>query len=261
MTNFKQLLFPAAGAAILLPAMMACSGNKERNNADVEFDFYRYDVIAEYADSVASPLEGGDYCKVTGRGVLPRVIGNNDISMLRDSLCRLGEVILLGSKDAQPLLNSELSITSLDTDSVNACSEQGNELSVDLITPRLIVWKDFSYSYPCGAAHGMYNTSYVNYSIVNGEILSLNDIFKKGSSPALADIIRNKLEGENINLLKPLNEIEVPADFRISTHSIEFIYSLYEIAPYSEGEIKVEIERYELDGLFADGIEDLLFGD
>lgn len=239
----------------------ACTNGRENNEELVEFEFYSYNCIGEYPDSLTVPLEGGQYCSISGNGVLPTKIGSLDVAFLRDSLTRLGEVIILDKQNAQPLLSDDLTLTELNPDSVNACGVKFNELAVDLVTPLLVVWKDYEYNILCGAAHGTYATSFVNFSIKEGKILTENDIFKDGTKTEITDIVRNKLETKNIDLLVPVNEIELPSNFRLTTHSIEFVYPLYEIAPYSQGEVKVEIDRYELVGLFKEGVEELIFGE
>lgn len=251
-----------AGACAALMLTAACGSEKSNDNKDaIEFECYSFDVLAQYPDSLISPEEGGKYCRVTGNGVLPVRINDCDIVALRDTLCKMARVIMLSRNNAQPYLEDGLSIISQNSDSVNACSIETNTLAVDLVTPRLVVWKNFGFSYPCGAAHGIYATTFLNYSIQKGCILSLNDIFRPGYEEDLVEVLRRKLEAEDLTLLVSPSEIGVPADFRITTDGIEFVYGLYEIAPYSEGEVKVEIARYEIEDLFAPGAEDMLFGD
>ena len=56
------------------------------------------------------------------------------------------------------------------------------------------------------------------------------------------------------DLLEPLDSIAIPANFELTADGIRFIYGLYEIAPYSSGEVSVDISGYELDSLLsADG--------
>lgn len=65
-------------------------------------------------------------------------------------------------------------------------------------------------------------------------------------------MLRSKLKDGKYDLLVPLNEIGIPTDFEITESGINFIYGLYEIAPYSSGEITVEFATYELDDILAD---------
>ena len=51
----------------------------------------------------------------------------------------------------------------------------------------------------------------------------------------------------------------MPADFEITETGIRFVYPLYEIAPYVEGEVKVDLASYELSDLLKEGVEDMLW--
>lgn len=244
--------------------LSACSENSnkgDQENPIIELQSYQFDAIAQLTDSLsANSSEGENYWRVRGQGMMPKRIGDIDISALRDTLAKVAQIIIVNENLTEPALENDLLLTKKDPKDTEACSVMVNELSTDLVTPQLIVWKDYAYSYPCGAAHGTYDTEYINYSIPLKKILRLEDIFAPNYESALENVIREKLSEENVTLLVDLNEVKISSDFRLSTHSIDFIYGLYEIAPYSEGEIVVSIPRYEIDSLFAPGMEKILFG-
>lgn len=260
----KKIIFPLALLAAVPLMFSSCNnqsdGGDDNQNPVVEFEGFHYKVVALAPDSLSGDGPNGNLCEISGQGILPKKIGSQDITFLRDSLCRLAEIDYVDRKLVNPVLEEGLQLTEKNPAETESCGVKVNELSVDLVTPQLVVWKDYYYFYPCGAAHGGYNTTYVNYSILKGEILKLEDIFKPGYQSELLPLIRRGIEEQNLSLLVDLEEIDIPSDFRITTHTIEFIYSLYEIAPYSEGEIRVELPRYEIDDLFAPGAEELLFG-
>lgn len=101
------------------------------------------------------------------------------------------------------------------------------------------------------AAHGVYGTSYLNYSIDNNRILKLQDIFKPGYEKELGMLLTEKVKEKDVDLFDPDASVGVPDDFEISTNGINFIWSIYSIAPYSEGEIKVEVNSYEVADLLT----------
>ena len=257
MRNFYLKGFLCLTIGLLLSS---CGEKKTSVDDGLKFGNFSYDVIAQIADEDTVAGDGGAYCRVSGQGVLPEKIGSLDITELRDSLIRLAEIIVVNKDLTQPSLDEELSLTDKNPDQTEACSVMVNELSICLITPQLVVWRDYSYSYPCGAAHGMFSTTYVNYSLIKGSILSLADIFGSDYKEKLAGLIRQKIKDQNVTLLVEPEEISVPSDFRITTGSIEFLFSLYEIAPYSEGEVKVELSRYEIEDLFLPGMEETIYG-
>lgn len=260
----------AFGSSLLLLSLMFLSlmfqgcSNKEKEKDETGmflFHEFNYDVVAQYPDSLVSPEEGGNYCRVAGQGLIPEKIGNLNLSVLRDSLINLAEIIVADPWMIEPALDSGMTLTKMDPNDSTICSFRRNNLSIDLITPQIIVWKDNWSFYQCGAAHGMYGTNYINFSIELNKILALQDIVRPDALKELRALIQEKLESQQVDLLVPLDEIEIPSDFRITTDGLEFIYSLYEIAPYSSGEIKVNIERYELADLLQPESPELIYGD
>ena len=52
----------------------------------------------------------------------------------------------------------------------------------------------------------------------------------------------------------------MPSEFEVTSNGLNFLYGIYEIAPYSEGEVSVDFQSYELIDLFAPGAMELLYG-
>lgn len=258
----------AKGALALLILLASCSGNGNKKDSTpesagnaVEFETYTYDLISEVAgaDSIDNS-DGSRYCHVVGEATLPVKIGNRDVTALRDSLMRLGAVTLVSAKEVAPVLDPEMKLTKLSPDSVEACSSYSNTLVVSLLTSRMVVWKDYASSYICKAAHGSYSTTYVNYSIADNKILSLPDLFKPGYEKPLAEMIRQRLVDEKVDLIVPVDQVGLPSDFRITSTGITFIYGIYEIAPYSSGEVTVSFDGYELESILAPDTLGLIYG-
>lgn len=254
----KRIFGAALMSLVSLGVLTSCGDEnkivEENDNVTpvVELIGYTYDAIAILPDSLESPLPGGNYTRVSGQGMLPRHVGKKDITLLRDSLERLGRVLLLDKKDTEPRLSHGMHLVEIVPNDSVACSSSSTQLTVAFMSPKMVVWKCYREEYLCGAAHGTYNTTFVNYSIPQGKILSLADVFKPGYEAGLTAMLRSKLKDGKYDLLVPLNEIGIPTDFEITESGINFIYGLYEIAPYSSGEITVEFATYELDDLLAD---------
>lgn len=249
------------GIGCVMLALAGCSGNIGKGSVEdvkempvLEFEGYRYDAVAEVADSDALDVEGGKYWRFSGKGMLPVKIGSKDISQLRDSLERLGGVLVIDKSHSDPRIENDLTLTDLKPEEAKACNVTSNLLTVVLCSPEVVVWKNFSYSYLCQAAHGMYNTTFVNYSVDDGKMLDVKDLMKPGYEDELRGMIRKKIKEMGVALLVPLDEVEIPKDFEMTSQGIRFVYGLYEIAPYVEGEITVEFDGYELENIFADGV-------
>lgn len=255
----KKTYFMAAAASLLL-ASCAGSGNRsESDSAKVEFEMYDIRGVAEMVDADSlTDNEGWKYCDVKEQGVLPVKIGNKDISQLRDSLERLAAVRFVSPDKVEARLDSTMRMTDLDT--VKCCSGYQDILTLSLMTPRLLVWKNLASSYVCAAAHGMYNTTFVNYSIADGKILTISDLMNSGYEKQLTEMIREKIREDKVDLIVPMEEVGIPKDFELTSTGIRFVYTLYEIAPYSAGEVTVDFDAYELEELLKPGMIELIYG-
>ncbi len=106
-----------------------------------------------------------------------------------------------------------------------------------------------------GGAHGMYATHYLNFDPKTGHVLTLNDLFYNGFEPTVNKLLLNKLmkmyecktldELEEAGLLMG-TDIYPSANFCLKNDHILFLYNVYEIAPYSMGEIEISISYDDL---------------
>ncbi|MDE5653792.1 MAG: RsiV family protein [Muribaculaceae bacterium] len=266
MKRLHNGILAMTGAALAMAGMTACGGNNDDKNG-ISFESFSFSEVADGADSdslrnVIDDFDGR--WSVHTDGVLPTRLGKGDIDFLRDSLCNLAGVEIVEGKLCEAL---PAELTPLDTktvaDSVRGTtpkSEYINQLSVDLLTPKLAVFHNYTYSYPEGAAHGMSVNSYVNYDIQKGEIVTLNRLFTAGFEKLLLPAIRKKLEDSGVELLVEPEEVKMPQQFRITSSGVEFIYGLYEIAPYAEGEPTVMFYSSELSSILTPAGKTLLLG-
>lgn len=249
----KIKTFPLLSASLLM-LVAACNSDKNSNRIDeggrtLEFETYSFSRIAEQTGGDTLDLPGARYMHVVGQGVLPVRIGDSDISLLRDSLLSLARVEFPSSGDAAPMIGKDWKLTTLG-DSVQACNEQYNYLSIVLNSPSMIVWQAYVGEYSCGAAHGMYANMYLNYSMRSGRILSLKDLMKPGYEKELTSILIEKLSSVDSIQASP-SEIGIPAQWYVTPTGVTFVYGVYEIAPYSSGEIEVPVYLYEIEELLT----------
>lgn len=252
-----KVVFSLLSLTFLFVVTSCSSGDKGDVPARLEFQTYEFDCIAEdnSMDADSRDMEPGDslmkYMSFSGSGILPKDIGNADVKMLRDSLLSMAGVEFVSESSAAPVLDSCYSIIDRKVSLDDGCSNSTSSLSITLANPRVIVWQCFRYQYMYHAAHGVYGTSYLNYSIDNNRILKLQDIFKPGYEKELGMLLTEKVKEKDVDLFDPDASVGVPDDFEISTNGINFIWSIYSIAPYSEGEIKVEVNSYEVADLLT----------
>lgn len=129
---------------------------------------------------------------------------------------------------------------------------------VNLNNKYLFTGNTLTYQY-MGGAHGIYYTENFNFSTQTGERLDWRTLFT--DTLAIYDLAAKKLaegeedkqlaEGETIMDYYDFTggEFYLPENFLLSDQHIEFLYTVYEIASYAEGEITIslpyeQIEKY-----------------
>lgn len=243
---------PVAGMVLILAS---CGGGKD----SFELQSYSYEAVAEVVEpDLLDDTPGAGKWRCLADGVLPVKIGGKKVEALRDTLEKMAAVTFDGGH-ASPRLPEGYKPELLDSRTTESCSTVVNNLNLVLLNPRVAVWELYHFAYPCGAAHGIYSNTYLNYSVELGKVLSISDLFLKGSENELKDILRERLSDRD-DLLSNIDEIEIPETFRITQSGIEFTYKLYEIAPYSSGEINVELDAYSIADILTDLAKKSVFG-
>lgn len=258
MNIFKSAVMAAAITAAGVAAV-SCTDHKNADNS-VAMQSYRFDGVAVLNPDSVVKGETPSYVRTSGRGVLPAVIGSHDIKALRDSLTSLACVDVTADGVASAANTAEYTPIPGDTVTTKAESFLVTDLSVSLMTPTLIVWRNYTMGYTDGAAHGRYNTVFVNYSVADNKILSLADLMQPGYDEELLGMVRDKLK-ENPDLIVPLDSVQIPSNFEVTADGINLWYATYEVAPYSAGEVTVDFSFYELADMLTPGAMKMLAGD
>ena len=252
---FRSLMI--AGMAAAMVGMTSCDSKKHKNidddddeprreqkSDDLEFESFSYHVIMEGNDSIEG-YKGSQYQDCRGEGVLPKSLGNDNVRQLRDSLMAIIDVRSVGDGEVEPIATAEFRPTDLSPADTEACNTSYGSISASLVNPRLVVFNCYGSVYYCGAAHGSYGESVVNYDIENGKILSLYDVVKPAMKAKLRALINESVKRNDMqSYVNP--DIDIAATFRITNDGLEFIYQPYEVAPYAVGMVKVLVYEYEL---------------
>ena len=263
MSVIRKISLPVAIILLSLGAA-SCGGSFDRQFFSLES--FSVSTIAESSDidSIADEMpEGFDgRWEVTSEGVMPVKVGQHDITALVERLSELASAGL-DSSDPAVRLPAELRPLSEErrksaSDSVAPGSRLMKRTSLDLLTPRVAVFDVYSYSYPEGAAHGMYSNIYVNFDVAEGKIVTLASLFMPGYEERLQPVILERLKGSGEPLLVDDDEVYVSDNFRITDDGVEFVYGLYSVGPYAAGEQTVAFNSYELSSLLTPGGKALL---
>lgn len=255
-----------AGAAMFSISLVSCGDKKDKG--EISFSSYSFSEVADGADSdslrnVLENFDGRWSVKLTG--VLPEKIGEKSVDALRDSLYNLADLSIDEKGNLVVKYPSELKALEKEiADTISSGRKPGsayeNNLSVAMLTPKVVVFRNFKYSYPEGAAHPVWLNNYLNYDIKSGQIITMRSLFTDGYGKLLRPAIENKLQEAGVDLF-PDQEISLPKQFRLTPTGIDFIYNIYEIAPYAAGEPTVHFTYYELESIMSPAGKALLLGD
>ena len=222
------------------------SGKQETVTRDMMFESYTYDLLGEFVDSDSLLNRGEAYIRFSSQGVLPRDLGDGSVKLLRDSLMKLAGIVEGDDGKPVPMMPDSMSVAPNEADTIEDTGYEYSTLTATLVTPRVVVWEAYRESYPWHAAHGNLSKTFVNYSLGDGNMLTLSDLMKPGYEATLKKNIQEKIKGKEISLLCPLNEVGISDEFAITSTGLLFSYDPYLITPYSEGIITIEIPVEEL---------------
>lgn len=249
----KNSIWMVAVGGLLAAGLASCGGNGSQEEF---FSFQSYSMTSNArsadVDSIGRDSIGSDdLWEVKTSGVMPVKIGSHQLTALNDTLGALA-CINLSANPAVIQLPAELQpLSGAAEDSVAPKSKLVKKLTVETLTPKLAVFRVYTYSYPSGAAHGLYSNRYINYDVEGGNLVELSGLFNPGYERTLQPMIVSKLKATKSQLLAEDSEITVSPNFRITEDGLEFVYGLYSVAPYSDGEPIVSFTPYELSGLLS----------
>lgn len=257
-----------AYAIFLIPLFLfGCNTNKKNEEnkiitRDLVFESFTYDLVGKNSniDTTLYPGMTSEYLRFIGQGVLPKDIGDTDIRHLRDSLLRISNLTIDKSGATIPMLADGVALSDLPSGEVDLNGEVNTSLSTTLVTPRVVVWKNNTYSYSAGNAHGNTSTTYINFCMNDGQILKIYNLFSPGYQLKLRKMIRDKILEKKLELYIPISEVEIPSQFAITSQGVIFSYDPYEIAPYSAGTVEVELSLDELNDILSPKGKYLLTG-
>lgn len=227
---------------------------------NLSFESYKFEKIGEFEDSDSLAPDGERFVRYISEGVLPRDLGRGGVKLLRDSLMRMARIVKGEDDKPAPLMADSMIMTYEIPDSIINCGFVYSSLSTTLMTPRIVVWEVERETYAYHAAHANRYMGFLNYNLTNGRILNLSDLMKQGYEPELTAMVREKIKGEDIQLLVEPEEIELPEAFAVTSDGLLFSFNPYSIAPYSEGIIKINLSLDEINDLLSENGLFLLTG-
>ncbi len=128
------------------------------------------------------------------------------------------------------------------------------------ITPSYLALAIHASSYT-GGAHGNYATIFKHYDLQTSEWLTLDDMvipsFQNELTAVAERYFRNQ---ENLGVNQPLDDgyffdqgqFSLPDNFAIEPDSILFLYNIYEIKPYVNGQTELRVPHADIERLLSD---------
>ena len=256
--RFFKTLLPAALVALMALGVESCNGSGAKDSIEFETrtDSVGYLVPDYYGDSV--------FAAARYSVVWPKRIGEQDFNALRDSLTMLtfGVKGVDFDQAAKTFLQSGLNNLIADSDSVahkyeKVPFEEADDepranfnmvtSEVTLLNPNLLVINVNNQLYYYGAAHGMQYSNFINYSILNHELMTADNTFLPGNDKGILSLINNaareRYDSEGVLFDEPISTY---ANFQITENEIIFVYQPYEVGPYSRGIIEVPVSQQDL---------------
>ncbi len=229
----------------------------ETNGTNIQFISYEDSIIIELP-SMTELVGKPSYATMATSGVFPISWGNIDIKPLQQRLTQIAygtdNTVLKEAiehyalhpalvEDNEPVM---LAPPTLLNDST--MSEQQAVIAVESMDSNILSMSVYSYTYPYGAAHGNYGTTYVNYYIPTAQVIDQTNLFDETKHNDIIKVIRKNAKEQYAypgSMVDP-SEINSFENFYITPTAVTFVYAPYEIAPYAAGEVSIEVTPYEL---------------
>ncbi|MDE6010929.1 MAG: RsiV family protein [Muribaculaceae bacterium] len=248
--TIKNTLSLAVAALLSAAALSSCGGGSDQQF--FSFQSISLSTQAERADNDSVKDEIPDFdgkWDVTVSGIIPVKVGGHELTSLNTELGKLACLNLTASPAVIELPDELVALQ--DPDSIPPKSKLTKQINLELLNPRVAVFRVYTLSYPEGAAHGLYSNKYLNYDVQGGEVITLATMFVDGYERKLQPAILAKLKESRSQLIAEDDEITITPNFRITEDGVEFIYGLYSVAPYSDGEPIVTFTPYELNDILS----------
>jgi hypothetical protein len=130
------------------------------------------------------------------------------------------------------------------------------QFEAETVTPRFVVIARNRANYT-GGAHGNYDRSYFVFDRELGMRVFLSDLIREDALPALQELVNRELRaaknlGPRDSLKKALffvDSVELTENYFLSPQGLGFHWDPYEIAPYAEGYVEVQVPYGDLGAL------------
>ena len=244
---------------MVLCVFSACQFSQETEKTDtppqpLDTLTYEYQHYTQYSDHVVKTNETTDTAfysvsyptfadTTVNRFVLTTLLGNDTATVKATAQTFVDEYDQFFLSDPFPRIWTSESHT-----------------NVYRITPSYLELVTDAYTYT-GGAHGNYGTVFSHYDLTNNRPMVLEDVVTKPFQNELTAVAERYFrKQEKLAVDQPLTDryffdqgyFHIPDNFALEEDSLLFLYNIYEIKPYVNGQTKLRIPYTEIDRLLTD---------
>jgi len=255
MKSTKNVLTYLVAGLVMTGACQSGSDTRETNaGTNTDTLTYEYADYIKYSENVIKTSETTDTAffaasypvfqdSAVNHFVLSALLGSDTTSVERAAQTFIGEFDDFFQSDAFPRIWTSES-----------------HAKVYRITPTYLGLAIDAFSYT-GGAHGNYATVFSHYDIAGREPFSLDDIVAKPFQNELAAVAERYFRAqENLAVDQPLEDryffdegrFSLPENFALERDSMLFLYNIYEIKPYVDGQTQLRVPYSEIYRLLTD---------
>ena len=251
-------------------AITACTGSGHDNTDSISFSHIKSHAAYRLAGSAADYDAAGDLSfDCTADLLMPTALLGHNTEVLQDSILKAafdttgvnhkGIIEAAFHRAAQEVGYAVADTVVADSAYDGLYTVAG---AIESLSPTILSYAVTISDYMPRAAHGMYNTNFVNYDLEEGKVFVLSDIFTAEGLAKLPAILKQTAASMR-DYIGPTELTSLPAGNNFCVNSdndIIFVYQPYEIASYAQGEIRVPIAAYILSDYFTPYGNKLLMG-
>ena len=253
----KQIRFFTILVSLLVVMLTACGGKSSSSSAD--FELVAVEKTVSIDDSKDAPqchinlevLQAKSATGEAGRTINQAIVGKIfdmeelDVQAAADSFANIYTRDY--RKNMSPLYREDRSDAAK-----HAWYEYRYTVTTETREDDGIINYLINLDYYEGGAHGITQLLTMNFDRKTGRQIKLSEIFGADYETALCDkllqALLDKTGDRNLNALHQRGylysmDMFVPSNYIIEDNKVTFIFNPYEIAPYSEGRIELDIKR------------------
>ena len=186
------------------------------------------DIVLIDAKTVAVQLPQNEVCTVDG-------CTQYDFQNIQTGIAWIDDYFLDRLKKMDPVAFEKAKNLEQNTDNQKLPSISQANIRFLGQNKNLATFVMHTYTYPAGAAHGMYHEEYVNFDLKNKKRITVQDLVQKESEAKLVQALYEYNQNWLLEKEIKAEDLKLSDNFYYGAQGIVFVYSLYDLASYADG--------------------------